>query len=85
MENVHQLKVDVRLLYTDYEHVKLVCACTPLNHFWVSKSYHFCTVAVRNKSFDSFSQLLPAMVRMKAAGVAVQDLDYLPLNSDCPN
>jgi len=76
--------VDSSVLYTDYSSIQLRYSCSNVDNFLFSSKYEYYFILVRKKTFDSITELLPAVQLLKLLGINLNDM-VLMNNNNCFN
>lgn len=78
------MAVDSSVLYTDYSSIQLRYSCSNVGNFWFSSKYEYYFILVRKRTFDSITELLPAVQLLKLFGINLNDM-VLMNNNNCFN
>ena len=76
------LDVDSYVLYTDYTNIELRYSCTEIENFWESDVDSYFYINVRNRSFDSYKQILPLVGIVRELGFDLNNMIF-PNQTSC--
>ena len=69
----------------NYKNVQVRFVCTELKHFWYTEALIAYYISIRNRSFDSVSQVAPLIDKFREVGADLNQIRFLKNDLTCKN
>ena len=73
------------VVYTDYDNIMIMMACSNLPHFWISEPKYRYSIYVRDRSFDSFKIIREVFDILINYDINLNDIHYTENGPSCNN
>lgn len=73
------------VIFTDYTNVQVRFVCTELNHFWYTEADISYYISIRDRGFNSVSQIAPHIDELRELGADLNQIQFIKNDLSCSN
>ena len=73
------------IIYTDYKNIQVRFLCSELNNFWYTEAKISYYISIRNRTFDSVSQIALFINQLRELGLDLNNMRFIKNDLSCSN